>query len=164
MNEVLIGKVVVNMGVGSDPERMKKAQQVIQLLTGKKPVKLGCKVRIPDWGLKPGVDIGLKVTLRGKEAEEFLKKAITAKENKIPEKSFDKEGNLGFGIKEHINMPGVKYDPKVGILGFDVLIALRKRGYRVKYRKIQKQRVGRKQRVTKEDAIAFMKTMGAEVE
>ena len=79
-------------------------------------------------------------------------------------RSFDKEGNFGFGIREHIDLPGIKYDPKLGILGFDVLVTLKKIGYRVKVRKIKKKRVGKKQRVTKEEAIEFVKGLGVELE
>lgn len=164
MNEVLVEKVVVNMGVGADPEKMKRAIQIIEQITGKKPTKTHGTKRIPDWGVRPGVELGLKVTLRKEDAINFLKKVFPAKENKLKTKNFDKEGNFGFGINEHIDIPGVKYDPKLGIIGFDVLVALKKRGYRVKYRKIQKRKVGQKQRVTKEEAIEFVKTLGVELE
>jgi len=163
MKQVLIEKVVVNMGVGSEPEQMKKSEQVIKLITNRKPVKRTSNKRIPDWGLRPGVPIGLKVTLRGTEATNFLKTALLAKDNKISKKNFDKEGNFGFGIKEHIDLPGVKYDPKLGIIGFDVLVTLKKRGYRVKRRKIMQAKVGYKQRVKPDEAIEFVKAMGVEV-
>jgi large subunit ribosomal protein L5 len=163
MNEVKIDKVVINMGVGSAPEQMKRATTVMQTIAGKVGVKTKCKVRIPDWGLRPDEEIGLKLTLRGPEAEAFLKKAISAKENKIAAKSFDREGNFGFGVKEHIGVQGVKYDPKIGIMGFDVLVALRKKGYRVKLRKIRSSKVGRKQRVSQSEAIEFVKSLGVEV-
>ena len=83
MKEVLLEKVVVNMGVGSEPEQMKKSEQIIKMITGKKPIKTSSKQRVPDWGLRPGVDIGLKVTLRKEAANKFLKDAFIAKENKI---------------------------------------------------------------------------------
>jgi large subunit ribosomal protein L5 len=164
MQEVLIEKVVVNMGFGSEPERMKRTEQVIKVITGKKPLKTTSTKRIPDWGVRPGVPLGLKVTLRGKEAKEFLLNALKAKENKINSKSFDKEGNFGFGIQEHIDLPGIKYDPKVGIMGFDVLVTLKKKGYRVKLRKIEKRKIGKKQRVTKEEGIEFLKSIGVVVQ
>jgi large subunit ribosomal protein L5 len=163
MNEVSVEKVVINMGVGSDEGKMKKAVQVMNTIAGKSGVKTTSKLRIPDWGVRPGVELGLKLTLRKKAAEEFLKKALAAKENKIPEKSFDKQGNFGFGVKEHINIPGVRYDPKIGIMGFDVLVALRKKGYRIKHRKIKQSIVGKAQRVSKEEAVAFVKTLGVEI-
>ena len=163
MKEVLIEKIVVNMGVGTDKEQMKKSVEVIKLITKKKPVKTSSDKRIPDWGVRPGVDLGLKVTLRGAAAEEFLKEAFIAKENKIKARNFDNAGNFGFGIREHIDLPGIKYDPKLGIIGFDVLVTLKKRGYRVKYRKIKKAKIGDKQRVTKQEAIEFVKARGVEV-
>ncbi|MGI6589342.1 MAG: 50S ribosomal protein L5 [Candidatus Iainarchaeum sp.] len=164
MQEVLMDKVVVNMSVGSDPDEMKKAVQIIKLVTGKKPVNTLCQSKIPDWGLRPGIPIGLKVTLRGNDAIEFLKKAIQAKAGKISSKSFDKEGNFGFGVGEYIDLPGAKYDPKLGIKGFDVLVALRKKGFRVKKRRIMPTKVGINQRVKKEEAIKFAESLGIKVE
>jgi large subunit ribosomal protein L5 len=164
MQEVLIEKVVVNMGIGADPQKMKRGEEIIKLITGKKSVKTFGKKRIPDWGVRPGLPLGLKVTLRKQEAQDFLIQAFKAKENKINKKSFDNEGNFGFGIKEHIDLPGIKYDPKLGILGFDVLVTLKKRGMRVKMRKLKNEKVGRKQRVSKEEAQEFVKTMGVEMQ
>jgi large subunit ribosomal protein L5 len=164
MKDVLIEKVVVNMGIGADPEKSKRGEKILESITGKKPVKTKGTKRIPDWGVRPGVVLGLKATLRGKNAEEFLKKAFAAKENRILSKNFDENGNFGFGIHEHIDLPDAKYDPKLGILGFDVLVTLKKRGYRVKQRKIKNTKVGNKQRVTKEEGIGFVKGMGVEVE
>jgi large subunit ribosomal protein L5 len=164
MQEVLLNKVVVNMGVGAEPEEMKKAINIMQLITGKKPCKTATQARIPDWGLRPGVEIGAKVTLRGNDAMAFLKKALVAKSNKLPARSFDKEGNFGFGVREYIDLPDAKYDPKLGIKGFDVLVALKKKGYRVKERKIMPSKVGRAQRVSKEEAIDFIKKLGIEIE
>ncbi len=163
MEQVLLEKVVVNMGIGADPEKLKRAEQIMKLITGKNPVKTTSNKRIPDWGVRPGLVLGLKVTLRKKEAMDFLQTTLKAKENKLNSKSFDNEGNFGFGIKEHIDLPGVKYDPKLGIIGFDILVSLKKRGYRLKYRKIRGKPVGRKQRVTKEEAMEFVKVIGVEL-
>ncbi|MFA6420411.1 MAG: 50S ribosomal protein L5, partial [archaeon] len=118
MQEVLMDKVTVNMGVGAEPEEMKKGMLIMQLITGKKPCKTVTQARIPDWGLRPGVEIGIKVTLRGNDAMNFLKRAFLAKLNKMAAKSFDKEGNFGFGVREYIDLPDAKYDPKLGIKGF----------------------------------------------
>jgi len=164
MHEVLIEKVVVNMGIGADPEKMKRAEKVMQIITDSKPVKTKGSKRIPDWGVRPGLELGLKVTLRGQKAIDFLKRTLLAKDNQLKSRCFDNNGNFGFGIKEHIDLPEIKYDPKLGIIGFDVLVALKKRGYRVKKRKIKKTRVGTKQRVTKEESQAFVKELGVEID
>ncbi len=164
MQEALVEKVVVNIGIGADPDKMKRGQKIIESITGMKSIITKGQKRIPTWGVRPGVPLGLKVTMRGEKAEKFLKEAFKAKENRINKKSFDKEGNFGFGVKEHIELPGMKYDPKLGILGFDVLVTMKKKGYRTKLRKINKKKVGKKQRVTKEEAIDFVKAMGVEVQ
>ncbi|MDD3083901.1 MAG: 50S ribosomal protein L5 [Candidatus ainarchaeum sp.] len=164
MQKISIEKVVINMGVGSDADKMKRGEQIMKLITGRKVIKTHGKKRIPDWGVRPGVQLGLKITLRGNKAMEFLKEAFKAKDNKIKAKSFDKEGNFGFGVREHIELPGIKYDPKLGILGFDVLVTLKKIGYRVKVRKIKRKKIGKNQRVTKEEAINFVKEIGVELQ
>ncbi len=164
MQEVLLDKVVVNMGVGSEPEDMKKGTLIMQLITGMKPAQTISQARIPDWGLRPGIPIGIKVTLRDEKAMAFLKKAFIAKSNKLAEKSFDKAGNFGFGVREYIDLPDAKYDPKLGIKGFDVLVSLKKKGYRVKLRALKTTKVGAKQKITKAEAVQFVKDMGIEVE
>ena len=164
MQQVLLDKVVVNMGVGAEPEEMKKGLLIMQLITGKKPCKTSTQARIPDWGIRPGSEVGIKVTLRDEDAMKFLKKAFVAKSNKIAERSIDKTGNFGFGVREYIDLPDAKYDPKLGIKGFDVLVSLKKKGYRVKLRKLMQTKVGKAQRVTKQETIDFVKSMGIEVE
>ena len=157
MREVQIEKVTVNMGVGQTGEELEKAIIIMEKITGAKPVKTESHVRQPTWGLRPGLTIGAKVTMRKSKAEEFLKNALQAKDNTINEKSFDKNGNFGFGIREYIDLPKTKYDPKLGIRGFDVLVSLKRPGFRVKRRKVKKTRIPLKHKVSKEDAIEFMK-------
>lgn len=85
-------------------------------------------------------------------------------DNKVSRKSFDVHGNFAFGIKEHIEIPGVKYDPEIGIFGMDVCVSLTRPGYRVKERRIGKAKVGSKHVLTPEEAIVFVKdNFGVEV-
>jgi large subunit ribosomal protein L5 len=156
MQEIRIEKVVINMGVGEAGEELKKGQEIIEKITGRKAIQTKCKVKQPTWGIRPGLAIGVKVTLRKEKAIEFLKNALKAKENELKKKNFDSEGNFGFGIKEYIDLPGTKYDPKLGIKGFNVLVSLERKGYRVKRRKLKAKKIPRKKRVTKEEAIEFM--------
>jgi large subunit ribosomal protein L5 len=163
MREILLDKVVVNMGVGNNAEELKKAQKVIEMITGKKAVRTKTQLRIPTWDLRPGLEIGLKVTLRGPSAKELLERVLVAKEKQLKAKNFDQRGNFGFGIKEYIDVPGTKYDPKLGIKGFDVLVSLKRRGYRVSKRKIRPAKLGKKHIITKKEAIDFVKAMGVEI-
>lgn len=165
MRKVKLEKVTVNMGVGEAGDKLERSLKVMEQITGRKPVKTICRIKQPGWGIKEGLEIGAKTVLRGAAAEKFLASAFTAKENKISSKNFDRNGNFGFGVKEHIEMPGIKYDPKLGIIGFDVLVTLERPGYRIKKRKIMKGTIGRKHCLTKDDAISFVREkFGVEVE
>ncbi len=170
MREIRIEKVVINMGVGEPGERLEKAEtilaRIVKTITGKdyKPVRTIAKKKIPKWGIRPGLAIGVKLTLRGEDAEKFLRAALEAVENKIPARSFDNQGNFSFGINEYIDLPGIKYDPKIGIFGMDVSVSLERPGYRVKRRKIRRAKVGKTHLITKDEAIAFVKDkFGVEV-
>ncbi len=156
MKVVRIEKVTVNMGVGQTGEELRRAKEIMQKITGVSPVETACKVKIPAWGIREGINIGVKATLRKVKASQFLKTALQAKENTLSKRNFDKAGNFGFGIKEYIDLPGTKYDPKMGIRGFDVLVTLERPGYRVKKRKIRPSPIGSAHRVTKEDAMTFV--------
>lgn len=156
MRSIRVEKVTVNMGVGTTGEPLQKAGEILKKITGGSPVQTKCKVKIPTWGIREGLPIGVKVTLRKKQATDFLKIALQAKENTLLRRVFDKNGNLGFGVKEYIDLPGTKYDPKLGIRGFDVLVTLERPGYRLKKRRIRPSAIGVKHRITKEDAMAFM--------
>lgn len=164
MRTVKIEKVTVNIGAGEGGERLERAVTLLERLTEGKAVKTQTMKRIPTFGVRPKALIGTKVTLRGAKAEEFVKKALDAVEFKLKEKNFDVTGNFSFGVREYIDMPGIKYDPKIGIFGFDVCVTLGRPGYRVKARRMRPAKVGKNQRVTKEEAIEFAKGLGAQFE
>ncbi|MEK6820830.1 MAG: 50S ribosomal protein L5 [archaeon] len=156
MRAIRLEKVTVNMGVGATGEPLQKAGDILKKITGVKPVQTKCKVKIPTWGIREGLPIGVKVTLRKKKAEEFLKLALQAKENKLLKRNFDKNGSFGFGVKEYIDLPGTKYDPKMGIRGFDVLVTLERPGFRIKKRRIRPAKIGVSHTISRDDAVAFM--------
>lgn len=165
MKEIGIEKVTVNMGVGQTGAELEKAITILKSITNASPVKTLCKVKQPTWGLRPGLPIGAKVTLRKQKAVAFLKDALSAKDNRIPAKSFDNYGNFAFGIKEYIDLPRIKYDPKMGIKGFDVLVALKRPGFRVKRRKIGKKHIPKRHCIKKEDSMDFLRqNFGVQVE
>jgi len=147
----------VNIGVGSSGEELEKAEKLLEKLCGQKPVRTISTKRIPEWGIRKKQPIGVKVTLRGKKALEFLNKALDAKERKIKSSQFDENGNFAFGVSEYIELPDVKYDPSIGIFGFDVCVTLEKNGYRIKRRKRQKSKIPKKHKLTKEEAIKWVK-------
>ena len=157
MRDIRISKVVINMGIGEAGEHLENAAAFLSRLTGRKVVLTKARTRNPTWGIRKGLPIGVKVTLRGAEAEEFLSKAFVAVGKKLRANSFDGRGNFSFGIREYIDFPGVKYDPKVGILGFDVCVSLERPGYRVARRKIARSKVGKRHIVSDDEARAFVR-------
>lgn len=152
-----IEKVVVNIGVGEAGERLNKAQKVLNMVTQQKPVITTAKVTNRDLGVRHGMPIGVKVTLRGDTAEGFLKKALSIRENRVAIYSFDPQGNLSFGISDYTDFEGMKYDPEIGIFGMDVNVVFQRPGYRVARRRIKARAVPREHRMTRDEAISFMK-------
>ena len=151
-----IEKIIVNMSVGKSGEPLEKAATVLQQLTGQKPCKRRARKSIRDFGIRKGEPMACIVTLRNEKAREFIKRALQAVENKVSKRSFDRQGNFSFGIKEHIDVPGTKYMPELGIHGMDVSVTLSRKGQRVKYRHKAESRVGVKHRLTPEEAIEFV--------
>ena len=159
-----IEKVVVNLNVGKSGEPLEKASKVLKELTEQNPVKTKAKKTIRDFGIRQGEPIAAVVTLRKQKAINFLKRVLPVIENKISLSSFDKQGNFAFGIKEHIEIAGVKYDPDVGIFGMDVCVTMSRPGYRVKHRRKEKANIGPKHVLTPEESVVFIKnTLGVEV-
>jgi large subunit ribosomal protein L5 len=159
-----IRKVTVNISVGQSGEPLEKAGKVLEQLTGQKPVKRKAKKTIRDFGIRKGEPIACLVTLRKEKAIDFLIKVLQAVDNKISKNCFDSSGNFSFGIKEHIEIPGTRYIPELGIFGMDISVALGRAGYRVKERRRVKSRIGTKHLLTPEEAIIFVKdTLGVEI-
>ena len=159
-----IEKVVVNLNVGKSGEPLEKAARVLKELTDQNPVKKKAKKTIRDFGIREGEPIAAVVTLRKQKAIDFLNKVLPVIDNKISLSSFDKQGNFAFGIKEHIEIEGVRYEPDVGIFGMDVCVTMVRPGYRIKTRRRQKAVVGRKHVLTPEESVVFMKvTFGVEI-
>jgi large subunit ribosomal protein L5 len=157
MKEAMIDKVTLNIGVGKAGQELENAKALLERLSGAKAVPTHAKVRNPVFRIKKGDIIGTKTTLRGAQATDFLKKALKVKDFALPARSFDKEGNFSFGVPEYIEFPGAKYDPKIGMLGFDVCVTLRRRGFRVARRRRAKAKLGRTHRLTKQDGMEFAK-------
>jgi len=159
-----IEKVVVNISVGKSGEPLEKAAKILKDLSGQNPCKRKAKQTIRDFGIRKGEPIACVVTIRKERAIEFLKKVLPVVDNKLSANCFDKCGNFSFGIKEHIEIPGVRYEPEIGIFGMDVCVSLSRPGYRVKKRRREKAKIGSKHILTSKEAIAFVKdSLGVEI-
>ncbi len=164
MKKISVAKVVLNMGVGKSGEPIEKAKRALQQIAGQQPSQRFAKATQRDWGVHKGEPIGVAVTVRKEAAIELIKRLFTAKGNQIMGSSFDDFGNVSFGIREHIDIPGVKYDPQIGILGLDVSISLARPGFSIRFRSKHKASVGHRHKITSQEAKKFLSSkFGIEV-
>lgn len=157
MRALRIDKITVNIGVGEAGEKLVKAQKVLEMVTSQKSLQTISKTVNRDLGIRVGMPLGCKVTLRGEPAEDFLRRALNIRENKVYAYSFDKEGNMSFGISDYTDFEGMKYDPEIGIFGMDVNVVMKRAGgYRVTRRALLSRRIPGDHRVQRDEAIRFM--------
>jgi len=156
MKKITLSKVVLNMGVGKSGDAIGVAKKALDQISGKKSCARNAKATQRDFGVRKGEPIGVAVTIRGNDATELLKRLLEAKGDQVNGKSFDNFGNFSFGIKEHIDIPGIKYDPKIGILGLDVAVVLTRPGYGIRTRSKHKARVGKNHVISNQEAKDFV--------
>jgi large subunit ribosomal protein L5 len=165
MKRIEVHKVVINVGVGRSGEPIDKAKNALLELTNQQPAVRGAKKTVRDFGIHKGEPIGVVVTLRREPAIEFLKRVVAAKNNVLKLSSFDNYGNISVGIHEHIDIPGTKYNPEIGIFGMDVNIVLNRPGYRIAKKSRKSSKIGKTHRINREEAVEFFKQQyGVKVE
>ncbi|MCK9151324.1 50S ribosomal protein L5 [Methanobacterium alcaliphilum] len=156
MEEITIAKATVSIGVGEGGERLVRAENLLNSLTDQKSVRTYSKVTNPEFGIRKNQPIACKVTLRGEKSEKAIKMVLSGIGNKLKARQFDAQGNVSFGIEEHIDIPGMRYEPEIGIFGMNLSITFEKPGYRIKRRKIQRKKIPAKHQVNKEETMKFM--------
>ncbi|MFH1106197.1 MAG: 50S ribosomal protein L5 [Candidatus Aenigmatarchaeota archaeon] len=162
MMKIRVEKVTVNVGMGDNIQKVENAKKLIERITERKVVITRSKRR-STFGVTRGRPIGVKVVMRGEHAMKFLKRTLETVE-KLKASQFDAQGNFSFGIPEYIDIPGVKYDPSIGIMGLEVTVTVERPGYGVARRRL-KSKVGKKHVITKEQAVEWAKqTLGVPVE
>jgi len=126
-----VTKVVVNIGIGDiakDKERREKAISTLSAITGQTPQIRPAKKAVAEFKIRKGDPVGLKVTLRGKRAYDFLGKLFTIVLPRVrdfqglKENSFDKTGNYTLALSEQIIFPEVDYDKIDRIRGMEITI------------------------------------------
>ena len=156
MRDIKVEKVTLNIGAGKDQTKLDKGMVLLSVIGSATPVKTITSKRIQEWGLRPGLPIGCKVTLRKEKSLKIIPRLLEAVDNRLEDSQFDENGNIAFGIHEYIEIPGVKYDPKIGIMGLQVCITLERPGFRIKRRRIMTKKVPAKHKITRDEAISFM--------
>ena len=156
MRKISLENVVLNMGVGRSGDVIEIAKKALDQISGKRSCARNAKETQRDWGVRKGEPIGAAVTIRGDDARELLKRLLEAKGNMVNGRSFDNFGNYSFGIREHIDIPGVKYDPQIGILGLGISVTLTRPGYGIRRRSKHKASVGKSHIITSQEAKDYL--------
>lgn len=154
MRDIQIEKVVLS--IGATGEDLEKGAKLLKLLSGMNTIKTKSRKRIPAFDVRPGLEIGCKVTLRGEKARKILKRLLAAVDNKLKSKQINDE-DFSFGIEEYIEIPEMEYQRDIGMIGLNISVIFNRKGKRVKIRKINKGKIPLRQRVTKQEVIDFMK-------
>jgi len=162
MRTIEIEKIVLNCGAIED--KLDKSVKLLEMITKRKVYKIKARKRIPAFGISPGKFAGCKVTIRDKEEiSHLLKRFFAAIDNTLSKKQIA-ENSADFGIKEYIEVPGLEYERDIGILGFEISITFKRKGRRVKMKKIKRGKYPKKQAVTPDEIIKYLtKNYGVEI-
>ena len=126
-----IEKIVVNVGMGEAARNPKLLDTVVEELgqiTGQKPVVTRARKSISNFGLREGMPVGAKVTLRRARMYEFLDRLVNVAMPRIrdfrglPTRAFDGRGNYTLGVKEQLIFPEIDYDQVDQVHGMDIIL------------------------------------------
>jgi large subunit ribosomal protein L5 len=156
MRNIRVEKLTLNVGAGKDQGKLEKGIKLLKLITTIDPVKTVTMKRVPTWGLRPNLPIGCKITIR-ENVLDLLKRLLYAKNFRLKESNFDKNGSISFGVHEYVDVEGLEYNHDIGVMGFEVSITLERPGYRVKRRSLNKSKLGNHHKINKQEAIEFLK-------
>ncbi|MBD3282202.1 MAG: 50S ribosomal protein L5 [Candidatus Portnoybacteria bacterium] len=126
-----IEKVVVNVGIGNylkDKKIQNEIEKELGLIVGQKPVPTLSKKAISGFGIRQGMVVGFKSTLRRSRMYDFISRLInlalprTRDFRGLSLKSVDQSGNLSIGIKESIIFPEVSEKDMKASFGLEVTV------------------------------------------
>lgn len=122
-------KIVINMGVGSAISEKKHLEEAVGALTqisGQKPSITRSRKSIANFKLREGMEIGVKVTLRGARMYEFLDRLISVALPRVRDfrglspTAFDGHGNYSLGLSEQLVFPEINPDKYSRVQGMNV--------------------------------------------
>ena len=153
MRNIKLDRVVLN--IGGTGEKLDKGVILLEKVSEKKPIRVKATKRIPTWSVRPGLEVGTKVTLRGNDAVNMIKKLLPSIDNTLKEKQIQ-NNFFSFGIPEYIEIPGMEYIREVGIMGFEVSVVFSRAGKSVEKKKVKR---GKSKRliVTREEIENYLK-------
>ena len=124
-----LDKVVVNVGCGEARDNAKVIDAImndLSQITGQHPVVCKAKKSVANFKLREGMNIGVKVTLRGEKMYEFVDRLFSIALPRVRDfrginpNSFDGRGNYSMGVKEQLIFPEISYDKIDAVRGMDI--------------------------------------------
>lgn len=124
-------KIVLSMGVGEaiqNKKALENAQNELSQIAGQRAVRTKAKKSIANFKLREGMEIGVKVTLRGARMWEFLDRLVNIALPRVKDfrginpNGFDGHGNYSLGISEQIIFPEIDYDKIDQVTGLNVVL------------------------------------------
>ncbi|MBR4949479.1 MAG: 50S ribosomal protein L5 [Clostridia bacterium] len=125
-----IDKIVINVGCGDARDNSKVIESVttdLAAITGQKPVVCKARKSVANFKLREGMNIGVKVTLRGERMYDFLERLFDVALPRVRDfrginpNSFDGRGNYAMGVKEQLIFPEIEYDKIDKVRGMDIV-------------------------------------------
>ncbi len=122
-------KIVLNVGAGEARENSKVIDAIVTdmaAITGQKPYICKAKKSVANFKLREGMNIGVKVTLRGDRMYEFLDRFFNVALPRVRDfrginpNSFDGRGNYNMGLKEQLIFPEIDFDKIDKVRGMDI--------------------------------------------
>ena len=122
-------KIVISSGLGDIKDNAKSIQAAvneIKLISGQQPILTKAKKSVANFKVREGMNVGIKVTLRGDRMYEFYDKFVSIALPRVrdfrgvPSDSFDGKGNYCMGVKEQLMFPEIQYDQVEKIRGMDI--------------------------------------------
>jgi large subunit ribosomal protein L5 len=127
-------KVCLNMGLsdaksGPDAQSaLDTAVKELSLIVGQRPAVTKARKSIASFGVRQGMNVGCRVTLRGARAWEFLDRLFNVSLPRIRDfrglkaDAFDGRGNYSMGIDDQLIFPEINYDDVKKQRGMDITI------------------------------------------
>ncbi len=122
-------KIVINVGAGEARENSKVIDAIsrdIATITGQKPYICKARKSVANFKLREGMNIGVKVTLRGERMYEFVDRFFNVALPRVRDfrginpNSFDGRGNYNMGLKEQLIFPEIEFDKIDKVRGMDI--------------------------------------------